>query len=783
MADTPVTPDQITATQAATDQQNAFADSSARIAQTTDQATTGVTNLVQNGIQKVTAYAPLATAALLGVSQAATNFANGVDTSKIVTLNKQLDAIGAAVKRPGTGIADLTKIVEGLTAHLTKAGVSQSTFDSILKGTAGSTIKIAGALLDYAKTAAKVGEEQKVIQAGLIAQGAAAGSLGVVYDRAKNGLEDFNKLATKQQRVWDAATAATGMNREALAAYSAELNKVPGHLKDMIDSHDGGKRSSENFIKTLQLFRVSGRDYAAITKDMATATMQLGTTEKGAIDYTTRLSLVANKLQIPFEEMHKAITSSATAFKMFATEGKAGDEMAKNLEVSMGAYIKMLRDAHIPMSNAIEMSQHFAGAINEMTIGQKAFLSAQSGGPGGLMGAFQLDKLMDEGKIDQVMGKVQGVLRKQFGNIVTTAQASQSQSAAEQMTRQIQILRQGPLGKFASSDAEARKLLDAMSKPGAPKTPEEMAKVVGKDKPMEAFLNSGNKIAMGSQNILSQILGALGKSETMAVSGTAKVTQQFSGQSFQRPGTGAGSPELKENLKAYQQSGVHSGSSTMVDSLLKDLKNLPASLKASLSVLGTAFNSGNEDSIRSASANVNKTVADFQATAKGMPQDQQKAAMDSARTISDTVSKAVKSAMTPAGLGPGGAYAPGTVAAATQEITESPDYAKAGDRLPPIMPAPGGTGGPTSPGQIMKRAAMATQGSDDAAHRGASKPTGTGAYAPGGHGGHAGQPMPVSFAPGSSITVNFTGTCPHCGTQVDTTEVGKTTSVASGAQH
>jgi hypothetical protein len=776
--DPPTTPDPASIQQAA-DATSNLADAQTKVAETSPAATNGVNGFVDSSL-KVVANSPKVIAAMLGISQASANFTAGIDSNKIITLNSQLDKLAEVAKRPGTGLETLAS---GLTNALKKMGGDSGKIDGLVASFGKNLAGLVPQLIDYAKNIAKVGDSQKVIGMGMIEQGAAAGSLGTILARSKDGLQDFGKLAQEQQQVWDKTSKATGITKDELAKYSAVLNKVPGVMNQLIDSHDHGKASSENFTKTMNLMQISGRNYADITKDMTTVTMELGTSVAGATDYTARMSLAADKLGVPFETLHAAIASSTAAFKMFATGGKAADDMAKNLEASMSGYIAMLKGVGVPMGNAIEMAQNFAGAINQMSIGQKAFLSQQTGGPGGLMGAFQLDKLMDEGKIDQVFGKAQDALRKQFGRIVTTKEAATSQAAAEQMTRQMMILKQGPLGQFAKTDAEARRVLDGMASGKSGADLKNMTADMKKDAPLENLYKAGNKISQGSQNLLSQIAQLLGEAETTAVGGTAKSTQQLSARQFNRVGEGAGNPALQANLRDNQRRGTSPGSGSPVENLTRDLKGLPETLKLTLSTLGKAISSGNRDSIRSADEKLQKSIADYKNQASMMSGTDKKATLDSAKTITETANKAVTEAIrksvmaTPPGAqttNAGAAEALDQAAAAPEEATDNPALARAKAMAAMEPGTKDNKERAVPPGQMVRQAAQASTGGATAP--GTTGTRGGAAHAPGAHpmqGGHGGQPVAVTLAPGTAISVNFNGTCPHCGTHVSTTESGK----------
>lgn len=773
---TPTTPVDPVATQTAADAQN-------NLATATNNVNTNLVNVNNTGTQtnsvlgQMGRMAPIAAAAMFGVSQATAAFTNGIDAGKITTFNKQLEQIGNILNRRGTGIETFKNIASSMVESLGRMG--KSVDSNIIQSLGSSSVSVvAGAtksLFEYMKTVVKAGDEMKVVREGLIAQAAASGNLDEVLHRAGRNMQNFNAIASRQQKMWDDVSAATGIAVEDVARYSAEINKVPGVLGGMMKEVTAGNKTNKLFIDTLNLFRISGRNYQDIVKDMTTATQQMGLSERAAFEYTARLSTAAKEIHVPFEDLHAAITRSATAFKMFTTEGANGEAMAKNLEATMSGYIQTLRSSGIPMSNAIEMANNFTGAMNEMTIGQKAFLNQTTGGPGGLMGAFQIDKMLDEGKIDQVFGKVQDSLRKQFGRIVTTAQASQSQAAAEQMTRQIMILRQGPLGQFAKSDAEARRLLDSMSKPGSAANLQDTIKDMKDDKPMERFLSAGNKIAQGSQGLLQGILVATSRAEHVGAAGSAKVTEATLGaRSYSRPGEGVGVPDAMQRRREAAQTGAMPGGATAFEAAVRDFKNIPQALKDTLSSLNTALKGGNKTTIDDANTRVQQQIADYKQSAAAMQGEDKRKALESARALSALTTSAVNDAKSGVVNIPPPSGTPATgpnIPPPTGTPTTTPPVPPTTGSPPPRLPSVTRGGAYVPPAERVRSVIPGTQAG------GTAPQTGGGGTAPGTtFGANNGQPMPVTLAPGSTISVNFVGTCPHCNSAINTTEVGKTAS-------
>ena len=736
-------------------------------------------------LQKIAQYAPAAVAGLLSTGKATDAFVTGLAPTRFSGFANQLEEIGQAAERPGVALTALKDAGSGLIGMLGKLGGGSAEASSLVSrlsaAIASGSTDIKGAIkatTDYLKNVVSLGDELPKTRAALIQQAAAAGDLDRLLQQAGGQMQDFDEIAIRQQKTFKDMARAMGESPAQIAAFSSALNKVPGVISTMTSSMEGSEKSNKLLQDSIALFKISGRDYAAITKDMSDAVMGFGVNEEHALEYTTRMSTAAKMLKIPVDELHRAVTSSANAFKAFVTSEESGHQMTKNLEASMSGYINMLRNAHVPMSVATDMAGEFASRIGDMSIAQKAFVSAQSGGPGGLMGAFQLDRLMDEGKIDQVMERVQGVLRKQFGRIVTTAQAAQSQYAAEQMTRQIMILRQGPLGQFVKSDAEARRMLDAMATPGSKADMKAMTDKVKEETPLQDFLEKGNMIARGSQGIFSEILSTLQGGELVAAQQAARVMEPTLGsQTFYRrsPGEMGGiTPEVLEARRAKATGAVTGGTdrgATLMAQAMTDLKDLPASLKGAMNALVNAFKTGNEDSVEAANAKLSSSIEVYRKMAAQGPANQQKAVEQNIEAIKKASAAGIQSFMS---------SSPGVTPATTEPATTPPPTGRPTPTLP--APAPAATGAtPRAAARIpdiRRTADYAPAGQRLPAP--VAPPPQTGAQGTAavttGHIGAPGQPIPVKLSPDSSITVHFTGTCPHCKTNIDVTQVGKTPS-------
>ena len=179
---------------------------------------------------------------------------------------------------------------------------------------------------------------------------------------------------------------------------------------------------------------------------------------KVALDNLANTYAVSQKLGISFADVRSPIEAIT---KEFAAMGQ-NTEAATNLVSGLGKALLDIKGVGVETMTTIV--KEVSANIDHMSIAQKAFLSAQTGGPGGLRGAYEIDLLARQGKMDEIYQKMETALKNQMGGrIVNLEEASRDQGAAAQMTKQLAFMKDGPFGAVVKSDAEAYRLLEAFS--------------------------------------------------------------------------------------------------------------------------------------------------------------------------------------------------------------------------------------------------------------------------------------------------------------------------------
>jgi hypothetical protein len=385
----------------------------------------------------------LLSAAVLGTRESYTSLAS-VDTSGLNTFTNQIKYISDELAHSKSGISALVN-------------VAQSAFGTAIpKEIQGSL----GAVQQFVLNLAQSADNALRLQNAYLQLSAKTGNLGNVFALAGDKLENINSLLQKHAQMMADAGAATGAPTEAIEKYYSELGAVPGALDSLVVSSADANEKTNMLTATMKVAAGTGRSFEDVVDDMKVAFRDYGLTGEQALKFTAQISSVSQDLGVELETVRGALRSGADAFKLFADSGASASNMATGLAEVMDRYSMALKSTGLNGTQALDVIKGMTGQISNMGIAQKSFLSAQTGGSGGLMGAFQIDKMMRDGDMKGVFEKVRQQMMKQFGTIVTVDEASKSQAGAAQMTRQMQILRQGPLGQFAKSDVEAERILE-----------------------------------------------------------------------------------------------------------------------------------------------------------------------------------------------------------------------------------------------------------------------------------------------------------------------------------
>jgi hypothetical protein len=412
------------------------------------------------------------------------------------------------------------------------------------------------------------------LERSYLSLGAKSGELGEIFTRSGDGFKNLNAVMSEQRAMIDSVAAATNHSIGEVEKYYMEIGKLPGGLKETVTGLDGTARGMTMLQGAINVARGTGQDFTGVVTDLNSAFTNYGLTGEKALTFTARISELSSNLKIRMEDVRAGILATAQAFKGLADTGEAANRMAEGAAKIFNQYVGALKETGLTGQDAISILTNMETQVKNLTLAQKGFLSAQTGGAGGLRGAFQIEQMMREGDIEGVMDKVRKQMEGQLGKIVTVQEAASSEAAAAQLTRQIMILKQGPLGGMAKTDQDAMRLLEGLKGMQEGKgAPAELKEGILKD-----TMNKGNDIQM-------QSFGELQKMRILMEQAQSSRDLPSLGM-MQRTGTAAAGFETADTEAQEQQRRSLTDFSKRYSEFATDINKLQLSTKPAESVTG-----------------------------------------------------------------------------------------------------------------------------------------------------------------------------------------------------
>jgi len=690
------------------------------------------------------------TTSILGSKEAFTSLTD-VDTSKLLTFTKQVKdmqemiAQSPAYKVAAEGVSKLKQKLEELTisgntagAALTRKAIREA--EDGLKSLTKVVSDSAMAMLTGADNSLRLQNAmfQLTMQAGDSKDLFEGFGKDGLFDGMSEGFENIGDVMTHFNTRLEEGSAALGGNQELAAKYMAEINRMPGGFKAIIQPLKIGSDETNILTASIQYATGAGRKQEEVFSDMSKAMSEYGISGGDALRFSARMTEVSKATGGQLKDVQTALHGVADAFKMYKNNGADATKMTQGMADSMRSYVSELTAVGVPAQNAIEMFKNYSTQISSMTIGQQAFLSTMGGGPGGLRGALTVQDDLAKGNFDKIRKQVEQTLKKTSGPLITREEAMKSEQGSAQYVRQMQVLQQGPLGSMAKSPGEADSLIRAM-KEGKAFKPKEGATP---EKALQDTMIKGQEWQKGSYTELTKINTNLQAMILRGGTANLATTQKMftaAGARSIAGGSGYGegiSPDAQERVSTTQRTiATAAPNSEIFKQTAEAVKNLPKTFGDAWNSFKESIKGGaNTESTQQSTARMLAAIKEAQAA--GNMTDKQKESLNTLQTNFSGV-KSTSTAESPAAptIGPTGMATP------KMAFTKITDFQRPGQRIP--LPAATTTTATGAPGT----------------------PT-TGRQAPGVGGGAPGQAVPVTLAPGSAITVNFTGACPHCGTNV-----------------
>jgi len=362
-------------------------------------------------------------------------------------------------------------------------------------GLPAAAISKGGTVLETLIRQTAAGADQSLkLQMGFVGMMGATGGLPLLFDKAGGSLENLNAMMATQQEGIVQLAGATGLTTAQITPFYKMMGEsIPGALGESASLTEKSARQFDDLKGAMQLASGTGRDTTAIITDMKSAWDHYGLSGEKARQFTSRMSELSGKFGINLEYTSKFIKDNASAFERISTKADNGAN-------SFNRWFTALKGTGVSAKVASEMIGEMEKKMSTLTVAQKAFLSAQSGGIGGLRGAAQIEGLLKEGKTDEIMAMAEKAIKKQFGGkIVDLADAQKSEQAAGEFFKQKQMLQSGAFGGLAKNDQTAARLLEAMKAGTSTKD------ALSPDGALSASMKSGEELQKTSNTILTSL--------------------------------------------------------------------------------------------------------------------------------------------------------------------------------------------------------------------------------------------------------------------------------------
>lgn len=344
-------------------------------------------------------------------------------------------------------------------------------------------------IADFINDTARSADQAQNLEQTLFMASAQAGQfselLGAAGDDLRRGM--FDQMAA-YNRIIEDVSVSTGKLSTTTASWASQLLSIPGFLSKTIDVGGGAATTMRDLDAVMTVATGTGQSQRDVVEMMNFAYRQLGVTGKGAVEFLAEVGVAADEADVPLDIMRQSVTSIAESFKVFGDNTRAAT-------VLMGDFSRAFAGSGLGPQAVAEMVQGITQGIERMDIARKAFISGASGGPGGLAGGFQLDLLLQQGKLDEVYARVEEAMKSRFGGpVLTLEQAAESPDLAGEFMKQVTFLKD--VAGIASTDKEAYRILEAMKRgETAP-----MEEVKTGDEAIQTAIERGDKVQQSQMN-------------------------------------------------------------------------------------------------------------------------------------------------------------------------------------------------------------------------------------------------------------------------------------------
>ena len=298
---------------------------------------------------------------------------------------------------------------------------------------------------------------------GLLAATMAGGNFATaIRQNTENIAINMTSLAVEVAKESGSSALRLGINyTEAQRRISESIAQLPEDFRKVYTAIDNASGNPKAFT-SMQLISQAARGIGtSFNEGLAIAGSAMGDFGMDGEKAASRIALIgkaSKDLKMPLKEVKGLLTSLDDTFKFW------GSQMESSINV-LGRISSALKDSGVGFKGQIELTKDLVAGLGNLDFGMKSFIAMSSGmrGAGGALGAgLQVEKLMQEGKMDEVVAMMQKTLEQKTGGRAISLNEATSTPGME---RQFMVQREMLKSMSGITDTgKLNRLLEAMSK-------------------------------------------------------------------------------------------------------------------------------------------------------------------------------------------------------------------------------------------------------------------------------------------------------------------------------
>jgi hypothetical protein len=305
----------------------------------------------------------------------------------------------------------------------------------------------------------------------------------------------------------------TGIALPTINDFYMQMGKIPGALTEVSDATNKMGVSMMTWQNAVNLGISSGMGLQGVLKQNEIAYDTFGEVGDRANEFIARQAELTDKLPLSLDKATSYLDDMAQAFK-YVGDNSIGASAA------MQKMFNGLKEGGMGVEGIRATMLGLGQAISNMGEAQEAFISARSGGPGGIKGAIDFEGMLRDkkgGGMDKALDMMKQAYLKQIGGKVLTEQEAIKTGQEEKFFQQRKVLMSGAFFGGAIKDKnQATEFMSALAAPKGQASNEKLADLMQTSNDRAQKMADQNRTSMTNIEVSAQSLAAKGGLELLA---------------------------------------------------------------------------------------------------------------------------------------------------------------------------------------------------------------------------------------------------------------------------